>query len=230
MRYLTLLPVLLIGCAHGAPKEGPPFVATPADEEHARVMARAFMGRYSQGDTPGAEYYFDDKLRGALPPQKLWATWGDMTAKYGVFQGVEDMRVVPIPDGLAVIQIARFEHGYQAVTISISSDGEIRAFATNASAILEQRFIAQLTRGEFGDAVGLFDDSLRATASPDQVAEFWNKLLGDYGAYRYLGPAARVDPIGETWQATIAIHFAHKVKTMRVVVSNHAQIVGFSIE
>lgn len=62
----------------------------PADLEADAV---SLVKKLAAGDAPGAAVNFDEKMKAALPPEKLGAVWAQLQAGAGPFAAIDDVKV-----------------------------------------------------------------------------------------------------------------------------------------
>jgi dienelactone hydrolase len=140
---LGLPAVLLVACA-GAPPvargplppaETPPEQAVvtpspppPAVSQDAASLARAFVEKVVAGDWDGVVATFDDTMRGALPKEKLAATWDAIVKRVGAFKSIDDIEVKPHDRLRIAVVKATFEHAPLVLRVVLDAQGRVAGF------------------------------------------------------------------------------------------------------
>src|SRR5262245_23234845 len=84
--------------------------AQPVQPSDERAHAAALIAAISAKNFTTVEEQFDEKMRAALPPGRLAATWEALLAQFGPLKGCGgDVRVVTIADKQMVITPCEFE-------------------------------------------------------------------------------------------------------------------------
>src|SRR5262245_58182253 len=100
---------------------GPPAQATDQKPHAAAVIAAMSAKEFST-----VEDQFDDKMKAALPPGRLAATWNGVLAQVGAFKGCgADVRVRAIADKQMVITPCEFERAKLDIQIAFDAGSRI---------------------------------------------------------------------------------------------------------
>jgi dienelactone hydrolase len=100
---------------------------TPAD---AIARARTALAWLTQQEIARLEEQFTDKMKAALPPAALQATWSGLLRQAGAYKSCSaDSRVVVIADKQMVITACQFEHATIDVQFAFDTDDKISGLA-----------------------------------------------------------------------------------------------------
>lgn len=100
----------------------------------AAQAARTATERLVKGDFAGFAADFDDKMRAALPEDKLRAAWATLLAKVGAFKQMREPQVTPKGDYQIVVIPSEFENATADILIAFNASGQIANFNVRSSA------------------------------------------------------------------------------------------------
>jgi hypothetical protein len=89
------------------------------------TRARDFVALLAKHDFAGAVAAFDDRMRAALPPDKLGAMWGELETQVGTFQRIDSVQLHPLKDGDAAIATVAFERATLVFDVGIDARGKV---------------------------------------------------------------------------------------------------------
>jgi dienelactone hydrolase len=115
---MVLLLIALWGAQSAAPQQ-----RTAADR------AQAVVAQLAAGDFAAVEAQFDDKVKAALPPGRLAATWGTLTAQVGALQKQVSVRAQDMGAVRVGIVTCQFERATLHVQVAFGADGRISGLA-----------------------------------------------------------------------------------------------------
>ena len=106
---------------------------SPGDvREHARVLLDAL----TTGSYASVTRDFDDKMKAAMPVERLAAMWSGLLGRAGRFTSCDaDSRVVAISDKQMVITACTFERARVDIQFAFDSAGKVSGFATRPGAV-----------------------------------------------------------------------------------------------
>jgi dienelactone hydrolase len=131
MRRLGIF-IVLLACGSPAQPPKPAVVTTPTAppvvQQDDESRARAFVAKLVASDWDGAVSVFDDKMRSALPKDKLSATWEAIGKGAGAFKSIDGVDIKP--DGafhIAVVK-ATFEKAPLLLRVVLDGEGRVTGF------------------------------------------------------------------------------------------------------
>lgn len=98
---------------------------TVANQPDLVAPARTFIELLILGDFPGAASRFDEKMRAALPPEKLAATWNALLAQAGAFKQQVGARKEERGGYTVIIITCQFEKAAVDVQVAFDAQGRI---------------------------------------------------------------------------------------------------------
>jgi len=109
--------------------------AAPAQPADPKAHAAAVIAAITAQDFAKVEADFDDKMKAALPPGRLAASWQSLLAQAGALKSCSsDARVTAIADKQMVITPCEFERAKVDVQFAFSADGRISGLAMRPAA------------------------------------------------------------------------------------------------
>ena len=110
--------------------------APPASQAaDPKAHAAAVLAAITAGEFAKVEADFDDKVKAALPPGRLAASWQTLLAQVGALKTCSgDVRVTAIADKQMVITPCEFERAKVDVQFAFSADGRISGLAMRPAA------------------------------------------------------------------------------------------------
>ena len=111
--------------------QAPPAAQAPDQRAHAAAVIAAMAAK----DFAKVEDQFDDKMKAALPPGRLAATWESLTTQAGAFKGCgADVRVRAIADKYMVITPCEFARVTLDLQLAFDTAGHISGLVFRAAA------------------------------------------------------------------------------------------------
>ena len=99
---------------------------SPSD---VQPRARTLLDALTTGSYASVTREFDDKMKGAMPVERLAAMWSGLVARVGRFKSCEgDSRLVAIADKQMVITPCAFERGRADIQFAFDSMGKVSGF------------------------------------------------------------------------------------------------------
>ena len=102
--------------------------AQPVDEAKVVALARTALDHLVSGEHAPLIAMFDDKLRAAMPPEKLRATWNAVQAQFGAFKQAADPRIVIQGDIRVAVFAVEFERAKLLIQFAFNPAGQIGGF------------------------------------------------------------------------------------------------------
>ncbi len=126
---------LVVTCVAGAALHLAAVAQTPTtDDQAAAAKAEAFVDRLAASDVGAAENMFDQTMKGAMPVDRLGATWAGLTSQFGAFTRRLPSRVVNGGLARVVIVPCQFSRATLDLQIAISPADEISGLFVRPSA------------------------------------------------------------------------------------------------
>jgi uncharacterized protein len=100
----------------------------------AAQAARTAAERLVKGDFAGFAADFDDKMRAALPEDKLRAAWATLLAKVGAFRQMREPQVTTRDEYQIVVIPTEFENAGADILIAFNASGQIANFNVRSAA------------------------------------------------------------------------------------------------
>ncbi len=100
----------------------------PAVPQDPGSLARAFVNKLVASDWDGAVATFDDTMRGALPKERLAATWEAVVERAGAFKGIDGVEVKPHGRLQIALVKATFEHAPLLLRVVLDEQGRVAGF------------------------------------------------------------------------------------------------------
>jgi hypothetical protein len=223
------------GCAHSAPSS-----ATAAPIESAEVVsptafsnpaataeeasARALVERLGRHEYQAATTDFDEKLKAALPPDKLEKTWSQAEGTWGSLVSIEEVQAQPHSKGWGALVACRFDRGVHSLGLFFDPDGKISGFWNSPAIVAANLVIDALGyhHPELADA--LSDAQLHDAAPTGKLAQAWSDIEATFGAYKGIRGVSDQGSF-----ALVVVAFAHGKPTFNVAVDLRGKVTGFHI-
>lgn len=114
--------------------------------------------------------------------------------------------------GLVVCLLSSCAHGKQSAE-------------PDALAVKAKGFVTQVSKGDFSRAVSSFDETMRAAAPPERVAEIWKSLAEQHGPFVKIA-RTRTENSGGYSSVTVVCQFKKSSAGLKVVFNGTGQISG----
>ena len=122
-------------------------VQTPATPGDPKPRAAAALAAIAAKDFAAVEAQFDDKMKAALPPGRLAATWEAIASQAGMLKSCgANVRVVAIADKQMVITTCEFERVKIDVQFAFDPSGRISGLVFRPGRRLSFRIRRRRTR------------------------------------------------------------------------------------
>ena len=137
--------------------------ATAAPPEPGAIESRTahLVGALAQGDFQAASRDFGDRMKSALPPDKLAATWQSLTEQVGALQGVESIELQSKDGNLLAVATAKFEKADLLIRVGFDPEGQVIGlfFAPKPAAV-------DWTPPEYADLAAFEDRPVQVGSQP----------------------------------------------------------------
>ncbi len=128
MRSALAVVIALAACGkHDEPAPPPP---KPAAVQTDDARARELIAMLAKHDFAGAVATFDDKMRAALPADKLAQVWAQVEAQFGAFQKIDSVEVSDVKVAVKVVVKATFASSPLVLDI-VYRDGRVAGLHYN---------------------------------------------------------------------------------------------------
>jgi dienelactone hydrolase len=91
-----------------------------------------------------------------------------------------------------------------------------------------REFVDLLVQRNFIEAAKPFTDQMKAAAPPQKLAEIWNTIQKQFGAFKKV-TGTRVEPAGQHQAALVTAEFANMTADLKVVFDAEGKIAGFFV-
>ncbi len=189
------------------------------------VAARNLIEKLNAHDFATAMADFGEKLKAALPVDKLERDWTQSEKLWGALVQIEDIHGQPYSKGWAVLVVCRFDLGVHTLAVSFDPSGKINGLSDSPVISAASMFIDALGyhHPELADA--LSDADFHDTAPTEKLGQVWSEIEAPLGEYRGI---REVSDKGSYAQVVVA--FAHGKPTFNVVVNLRGKVIGFHME
>lgn len=114
--------------------QAPSAAAPPGADLKAR--AAGLIASLAAKDTAAVEAQFDDRMKAALPADRLAAAWDSLLQQTGAFKSCgTDVRIRAVADKQMVITPCEFAHATVDVQFAFAADGKVSGFAVRPAAV-----------------------------------------------------------------------------------------------
>src|SRR3954453_12404309 len=113
--------------------QAPSASTPPAPDLTAR--AAALIASLAAGNTAAVEAQFDDRMKAALPADRLAAAWDGVLQQAGAFKSCgTDVRIRTVADKQMVISACEFARAKADVQFAFAADGKVSGFSVRPAA------------------------------------------------------------------------------------------------
>jgi dienelactone hydrolase len=191
--------------------------------------ARALVDLLARHDWPAAEAGFNAKMSDAVPADKLASVWTELESNAGPWAGVDDVKLETKDSLENALVHGHFGPVRKRVRVVLDTDGRVAGlFIGPVPEEVEastRDLVSALARGDFAGASRSFDATMRAALPPSKLAEAWNSVQAQVGAFVALGPF-RLEPKGHHWVVVARGHFERGDVFIRVAYDVRNQVAG----
>jgi uncharacterized protein len=182
LSLICLLPLTLVAAVRQAPD--------PA------VLARTIVDQLAAGNFAAVVATFDQKMRDALPEDKLRLTWNAVITQMGAFKGQEAPRVQGKGDFRVVLVTGEFERGRADLQVVLNNAGQVAGFfirpAAPSAPFVDSPYVDRSRFSERDVTVDAGGWPLPGTLTVPNGAGPWPAVVLVHGS----GPSDRDETVG----------------------------------
>lgn len=211
-----------------------------ASQPDYTAIGRETVTSLSQHQWSAVEARFDQRMKAALPPDKLSAAWNQLISQAGPYRKIETIHVIQKDVYHVAIATCAFTNASMEVRVTVDAAGNIAGlFFTPPQAVpsiqsstaqpdysaIGQQAVTLLSQQKWSALELQFDQRMQAALPSEKLASAWSQLSAQAGPFEKIEKVTVVQH--QTYNvAVVACTFARGAIDVRVTVDPAGRIAG----
>jgi hypothetical protein len=212
--------------------------SSTAQPDYAAI-GRETVSAMAQGHWGAVEARFDQRMKTALPRDKLAAVWGQITAQAGAFQRISGVNLGEKAGYHVAMVLCAFANSDLDAKIVMDSTGRVAGLffvppaapAASASgkqpdyAGIGRATVAEIAQGQWNVVEAQFDQRMKTALPQSKLSSVWQQITGKVGAFKSITGVKLSEQAGYH-VAMVACSFANSNLDAKVVIDSTGHIAG----